>query len=143
MKRRFYRNDDIERRAADRLTELAAKLGRPLTPPIPIELICEQVLGLDLLCDDISALEVEVIFAGLRAKDALVVLNERRRAQMAEKPGLERFTLGHEYGHWDLFVDHAGLNHPSLFGDAGEGAVRYRSSGDELVAVLKILQEDE
>lgn len=99
MRKRFYRHEHIERRAAERLGELASKLGRELAPPIPIELLGEQVLGLDLLWDDIDEMPGEVIFAGLRAGEALVVLNERRRAVLEEKSGLHRFTVGHEFGH--------------------------------------------
>lgn len=143
MRKRFYRHEHIEHRAAERLGELASKLGRELAPPIPIELLGEQVLGLDLLWDDIDEMPGEVIFAGLRASEALVVLNERRRAVLEEKSGLHRFTVGHEFGHWDLFTDHAALNHPALFEGITEGAVKYRSSGENLVAVLKVLQEDD
>lgn len=144
MIQRFFRNNDIERRAECRLTELAACLGRKLEPPIPIELVGEQVLNLDLLWDDIEELPGEVIFAGLRPEASLVILNERRRTEMATKPGLERFTLGHEFGHWDLFVDKATLHHPTLFADdALSGGIVYRSSGSNLVAVVKILQEDD
>ena len=46
---RFYRNEDIEEVAAGRLAELEQHLGRPLTPPIPIDFFVEKVLGLSFL----------------------------------------------------------------------------------------------
>jgi Zn-dependent peptidase ImmA (M78 family) len=143
VKRRFWRNEDIEARAQGRLDELAAKLGKALTPPIPLELLAEQVLGLDFLWDAIDELPGEVILAGLKAKDRLVILNENRKAKFAEHAGLERFTVGHEFGHWDLYTDHATLDHPSLFAEDG-GPVVYRSTpSGKLVAVLKILRDVE
>lgn len=142
MKRRFWRNDAIEARAQQRLDELAAKLGKPLSPPIPLELLAEQVLGLDFLWEPIEELPGEVILGSLEAKERLIVLNENRKATFAKHPGLERFTTGHEFGHWDLYTDHAALDHPSLFSDAG-GPVVYRSTpSGKLVEVLKILRED-
>ncbi len=139
---RFYRNQRIEELAERRLGELAARLGEPLPVPIPIDLVGEQVLGLDFLWEPIEELPGEVILAGLRAPDRLIVLNERRRGLFAEKPGLERFTKGHEMGHWDLYVDRATLDYPMLFRTGEEARVVYRSSPAGEVAVLKRLLAD-
>lgn len=78
-------------------------LGKPVEPPIPLEIIAEQLLGLDLLWEEIEELPGELIYGGLRMDDKLIVLNEKRRALFEQKPGLERSTKGHEMGHWDLF----------------------------------------
>ncbi|MCG3132817.1 MAG: hypothetical protein FLDDKLPJ_03683 [Phycisphaerae bacterium] len=140
MKKRFYRNDDIEALAEQRLAELERILERPLSPPIPIDLVGEQVLGLQILWDDIEELPGEIIFGGIMPKERLVILNDRRKAEFAEKPGLERSTKGHEMGHWDLFVDKATLDHPALF-DMGDGPFSLRSCHGGEAAVLKKLRE--
>jgi hypothetical protein len=100
---KFYRNAAIEERAEQRIAELEAILGKPVEPPIPLELIAEQLLGLDILWEEIDELPGELIYGGLRIEERLIVMNEKRRALFEEKPGLERSTKGHEMGHWDLF----------------------------------------
>ena len=42
-------------------------------------------------------------------------MNDKHRTLFDTKPGLERFTKGHEMGHWDLFIDQGALEHPTLF----------------------------
>lgn len=140
MRKRIHRNDDIEKLAEQRLAELERYLGKPLTPPIPIDLLGEQILGLQLLWDDIEELPGEIIFGAIMPKDRLIILNERRKAEFAAKPGLERSTKGHEMGHWDVFVDKATLDHPVLF-DTGSGPFSLRSCHGGEAAVLKILRE--
>ena len=100
---KFYRNAAIEERAEQRIAELEALLGRAVEPPIPLELIAEHMLGLDILWEEIEELPGELIYGGLRMEEKLIVLNEKRRGLFEEKPGLERSTKGHEMGHWDLF----------------------------------------
>lgn len=100
---KFYRNDAIEERAEQRIVELEKLLGKPVEPPISLELIAEHLLGLDILWEEIEELPGELIFGGLRMDQKLIVMNERRRVLFEEKPGLERSTKGHEMGHWDLF----------------------------------------
>lgn len=100
---KFLRNDAIEQRAEQRIAELEQLLGKSVEPPIPLEIIAEQLLGLDLLWEEIEELPGELIYGGLRMDDKLIVLNETRRALFDQKPGLERSTKGHEMGHWDLF----------------------------------------
>src|SRR5438128_1151549 len=112
---KIYRNQQIEDRAEERLTQLQRRLGRPLTPPVAIDLVAEQVLGLDFLWEPIDELPSEVILGGLIPDRRLIVLNENRRTLFEAKPGLERSTKGHEMGHWDLFVDRGRLQHPALF----------------------------
>ena len=46
---KFYRNQTIEILAEARLAELGRLLDQSLDPPIPIDLLAEQVLGLDFL----------------------------------------------------------------------------------------------
>ena len=139
---RILRNQEIEEIAQSRLAELERLLGRPLAPPIPIDLIAEKVLGLDFLWEPIDELPGEQILGGLIAKKRLIVLNENRRALFVEKPGLERSTKGHEMGHWDLFIDKSSLDHPTLFDAVEDGPFAYRSSSVGGVAVIKALYSD-
>lgn len=139
---RILRNQEIEEIAALRLAELERRLGRPLSPPIPIDLIAEQVLGLDFLWEAIDELPGEKVFGGLIAKKRLIVLNENRKRLFAEKPGLERSTKGHEMGHWDLFIDTGSLDHPTLFNVDGDGPFAFRSSPAGDVAIIKMLNEE-
>ena len=124
---KFYRNSDIEAQAELRLAELERMLGRPLTPPVPIDLIAEKLLGLDFLWDAIDELPGESILGGLDAPNRLIV-NENRRETFGKHKGLERSTKGHEMGHWDLFIDPSSLDHPTLFDRSDNGPIVYRST---------------
>lgn len=139
---RILRNQEIEEIAQSRLAELQRQLGRPLSPPISIDLIAEKVLGLDFLWEPIDELPGETIFGGLIAKKRLIVLNENRKGLFAEKPGLERSTKGHEMGHWDLFIDKGSLDHPTLFSVGGDGPFAFRSSPAGEVAIIKMLDRN-
>jgi len=136
---KFYRNKKIEDLAERRLAELEQKLGQPVLPPIPMDAVGEQILGLNFLWEEIEELPGEIIFGALNPKARLVILNESRRAIFEDKPGLERSTKGHELGHWDLFIDKTSLDHPTLPG-FDEGAFVRRRSGIGEVEVLKILK---
>jgi Zn-dependent peptidase ImmA (M78 family) len=112
---RFYRNQDIEDLAAERLSQLARILARPLAPPISIDLLAEHVLGLDFLWEAIDELPRETVLGALHPHKRLIIMNDKHRTLFNTKPGLERFTKGHEMGHWDLFIDQGALEHPTLF----------------------------
>ena len=136
---KFYRNEQIEQIAAQRLHEFGQKLARPLSFPLDIELFGELVLGLSILWEEIEELPGEEVLAGLRAADRLIVMNERRKKEMEQKPGRRRLTQGHEMGHWDLFVDISKLDHPELFEDTGPEMVAYRSSSGGRVQIIHAL----
>lgn len=138
--KKFYRNKHIEDLADERLQQLERALGDPLTPPIPIDLFAEKVLGLTILWESIEELPGETILGAIIPKERLMVLNEARQYLFEEKAGLERSTIGHECGHWDLFVDQSTLDHPVLFQGIEEvGPFCLRSSLVGDVAVLRIL----
>ena len=133
---KFYRNEQIEQIAEQRLSEFQQKLGRPLSFPIDIELFGDLVLGLSMLWEEIEEMPGEEVLAGLRASDRLIVMNERRKDEMEQKPGRRRLTQGHEMGHWDLFVDVSKLDHPELFDAAASGVFGYRSATGGQVQIL-------
>jgi hypothetical protein len=136
---KFYRNERIEQIAEQRLQEFERKLERPLSFPINIELFGDLVLGLSMLWEEIDELPGEEVLAGLRASDRLIVMNERRKNEMEQKPGRRRLTQGHEMGHWDLFVDKSKLDHPDLFEAAAPAIFAYRSSTGGQVQIMKTL----
>jgi len=136
---KFYRNQEIEKITKARLFQLEQLIGKPLTLPIPVDLLAEKVLELNFLWDHIQELPGEMILAGLYPKDRLIVLNEAHRDLFRQKPGLERSTKGHECGHWDLFIDKATLDHPELFPQEGDRPFALRSSGIGEVEISKIL----
>jgi hypothetical protein len=136
----FYRNAEIEAAVDARLMEMERAMGKPLSLPIPIDYFAEQVLGLDLLWDEVEELPGELILGAILPEKKLIILNERRREHMDACPGLERSTKGHEAGHWDLFVDKATLGHPVLFSQGDDGPFALRSSGVGEVAVIKMLE---
>ena len=134
---KFYRNDAIEERAEQRLAELERLLGKPVEPPVPLELIAEHLLGLDILWEEIEELPGELIYGGLRMEEKLIVLNERRRDLFEAKPGLERSTKGHEMGHWDLFGETDQPGQLVMFEEETTFVRRSVPSGD--VRVMKAL----
>jgi Zn-dependent peptidase ImmA (M78 family) len=89
-----------ERRLENRASELWRR--HRLHPGFDMEQLFDA-LGLSLLWDD---LPIEVLGA-LKPEDSLVILNQRRLADYQATPGLERFTGGHEIGHWVLHSDDA------------------------------------
>lgn len=136
---KFYRNERIEQIAERHLHEFELKLGRPLSLPIDIELFGDLVLGLSMLWEEIDELPGEEVLAGLRAPDRLIVMNERRKQEMEQKPGRRRLTQGHEMGHWDLFVDISKLDQPTLFEAAAPAIFAYRSSTGGQVQIINAL----
>jgi hypothetical protein len=137
---KFYRNQEIEDLAAERLSQLARRLAHPLAPPIPIDLLAEQVLGLDFLWEDIDELPRETVLGALHPHKRLIIMNDKHRTLFDTKPGLERFTKGHEMGHWDLFIDQGALEHPTLFAlDNSSSFTRRRSPVGEVTVMQWLL----
>lgn len=136
-KLRFLRNETIEQITAERIRQYEQKTAKQVRFPVPVENIVEQVLGLSFDWDEIDEQPGELILGGLDAKSRLILLNEKHLPLFEEKPGLERSTIGHEAGHWDVDIDRAKLGQPSLFGEAEEPIVhRHASKTDRLVEVL-------
>lgn len=140
---RFYRNVQIEQLAERRLAEFEQRLRRPLTPPIDVELFGELVFDLSILWEEIEELPGEQVLGALRPAEKQLVVNEKRRSLFDSKPGLLRFTEGHEMGHWDLFVDESKLDHPDLFPPVADQVFAFRSSAGGRVQVLNALLSTE
>lgn len=142
----YLRNETIEDITTQRIRAYEAKAGVTVTLPVPLDQIVEQVLGLDFDWDVIEEQPGEQILGGLDAVNRKILLNEKHLPLFKEKPGLERSTIGHEAGHWDLDVDRAKLAHPMLPGiDVAPCFVhRHAAKSDRLIEVLftKAMQDD-
>ncbi len=137
---RFWRNDHIERRAEERLAQLAQSLGRPISPPIPVDLFIEHVLNLDVLWDVIEERPGEMILGAINPRARQIVVNEKHADLLGQRPGLERFTKLHEGGHWDLLIDQGAIDHPELLEhDDIDGPVSFRHSRGGMLHVLTAL----
>lgn len=142
----FMRRFDLANMTTEQIDEITAlrihqyeiRCGTSVSFPIPIENIVEQVLGLDFDWVDIEEQPGEQILAGLVPEERRVVLNSRHVELFESKPGLERSTIGHEAGHWDIDIDRTSLHHPSLPGMdiTPELVCRHSSNSDMLAKVL-------
>jgi hypothetical protein len=132
------RNEVIEDVTAQRIREYERKHGVPVSLPVPVEEIVEQVLGLDFDWDVIDERPGEQILGGLDAVGLKILLNEKHADLFEQTPGLLRSTIGHEAGHYDIDIDRAGLLHPTLPGfDLTPGTVkRHASKTAKVIEVL-------
>src|SRR5262245_43229341 len=109
---KYLKNEVIENVTAKRIREYEARVGVTVQLPVPIEKVVEQVLELDFEWDVIEEQPGEQILGGLIAAERKIILNEKHVGLFKEKPGLQRSTIGHEAGHWDIDIDRAKLFHP-------------------------------
>jgi hypothetical protein len=142
---KFLRNTAIEAITGQRIREYESKAGVPVSLPVPIEKIVEQVLGLRFDWDEIEEQPGETILGGLVVEQRKILLNEKHLGLFKEKPGLERSTVGHEAGHWDIDVDRAKALHPTLPGFEISSVVvkRLSTKSKLLVEVLNRAMTDD
>jgi hypothetical protein len=135
---KYLKNEVIEDVTARRIREYEARAGVLVALPVPIEQIVEQVLGLDFEWDVIEEQPGEQILGGLIAAERKIVLNEKHLPLFEAKPGLERSTIGHEAGHWDIDIDRAKLFHPTFPGFEIQPSVvkRHAKKADRVIEVL-------
>lgn len=113
--RRYWRRAEVELAAWRALLLLERRLGRPLSPPVDVDLVGELVYGLRWDWDVIPEPPGKVIWAGLVPDERRIVMNERHLETYRRNEGLERFTKAHELGHWVCHVpgvDRAALPGP-------------------------------
>jgi len=125
----------IDEITAMRIRQYEQLSGASVKLPVPVENIVEQVLKLDFDWIDIDEREGEQILAGLVPEQKRIVLNSRHLNLFAEKPGLERSTIGHEAGHWDIDIDRTSLHHPHLPGFDIQDSVVRRQTADNSILV--------
>ncbi|MBD3375761.1 hypothetical protein GF406_12055 [candidate division KSB1 bacterium] len=135
---KFYRNKDIEQITSIRLAEYQDKYGDIGVPPVPIELIIENLFDLHIVWEEIGGIGTDSTFGALRKVNREILINEHKKHLFDEKPGLLRFTFGHELGHWDLFVDKSTLDHPRF---EGFDIVPHFSYRDTIKGKIEIIKE--
>lgn len=141
MRRHDLSNMDttvIDEVTAMRLRQYEELAGSKIEFPVPVEQVVERVLDLNFDWIEIEERSGEQILAGLIPEQRRIVLNTKHLDLFEEKPGLERSTIGHEAGHWDIDIDRTSLHHPSLPGfDMQDSVVRRQGTEEDvLVEVL-------
>jgi len=127
---KFWRNDELEALTAARLAEYAHKADCKVEPPVPVEKVAEVLFDIRFCYEPLDVPEGLFVPAALLPETRTIIVNERHRPVFTEKPGLERFSVGHELGHWDLFEKDKDTRTGSLFGASdAEGMVHYRTAG--------------
>ncbi len=116
MPLKFLRNEAIEAKTSSRIRRYESLTKTTVRLPVPVDKVVEQVLGLSISWDEIEERQGEMTFGGLLVRTKSIVLNEKHLKLFEEKPGLERSTIGHEAGHWDLENRSEALT-ASLFND--------------------------
>lgn len=129
------RTRSIDAITAMRIRQYEQLTGTPVSLPVPIEKIVERILGLDFDWVEIEEQPGEQILAGLIPEERRIVLNSRHLDLFQKKPGLERSTIGHEAGHWDIDIDRTSLHHPRLPGFEMHTSVVRRQAADRNVLV--------
>lgn len=142
---KYLRNEAIEEATAIRIRQYEALTGELVSFPVPIERVVERVLGLDFDWDEIEEGPGEQILGGLHVASRKILLNTNHIRTFEANPGLERSTIGHEAGHWDIDIDRSHLAHPTLPGiDLGPHVVhRHARKSDLLVKVLDRAMRDD
>jgi len=108
--------DEIETASAELLQNALAQDLWQGEAPVPVELLAEGLRGLQFDWVALTAGDPQTTLLGaLHAGHRKIYLNESQRALFDQTPGLERFTIAHELGHFDLHVDRA-QQHQALLG---------------------------
>jgi hypothetical protein len=124
----YLSQDDVEKRAASMLRRYSRKTGREVTPPVEVDLIGEMLCGLRWEYD---LIEDKSTLAALYPESQVVTLNELFADRFDEISGFDRFTKGHEIGHWVLHVDDPGESTPPLDEGAKGERVFCRDGSDD------------
>ena len=135
---KIVRNEVIEDVTASRIRQYEEMTGKEVKFPVPIERIIEKVLELDFDYDEIEEHHGEQILGALDVENRKILVNTKHEALFQKTPGLERSTIGHEAGHWDMDVDRASLMHPTLpgFEIKTEIVKRHAKKADRFIEVL-------
>lgn len=98
----IIKNVEIENIVSLRIKEYEERKGRINSYKIPIEDIIIDA-GLSLEYEEINENPGEKFLAGLDVETRAVIINSKHSQLFSDKPGLERSTMAHELGHWDIF----------------------------------------
>lgn len=115
----FIPDSVIEKRALRLLKEHEERWGVRVSLPIPVELIVERTLGLNLTWVEVQESADEIILARIDPDyfgRPTIQMNERQRQHFNDYFGTEAFSIGHEGGHWVFHYDRGRSNQASLPG---------------------------
>ena len=101
----YFSQPMLEARASRLLLEYVKRCGVCQVPPVPVEDIAERFLDLGLLWDEVPEPPGCVVLAKIVPAQRLIVFNEAHRDRYERTPNLERTTLAHEIGHWELHLE--------------------------------------
>lgn len=87
--------------------------------PIPVEAIVEHTLQLGIEWAEMKDNGGNA-WGGLYPASRTIRLNEAYLATFEDCPGLERFTVAHEIGHWELHIEKGAVGQPTLFDSCEE-----------------------
>ena len=87
-----------------------------LEPGFDIEALADR-LGLGLLWEAVPDSDGGAVLGMLDPNKGRIILNELRLAELEANPGLRRYTIGHELGHWLFHAQAARSGSLSLFHD--------------------------
>lgn len=138
----IIKNIVIKNLVEERISEYEGRNGAIQGFRIPVEGIVEDA-GLKLSYDEIEENPGEQILGGFNTEDLTITINQKYRSLFNEKPGLERFTVAHELGHWDIFIKSSkDKNYTFDFGSYSQ-AISYRNSKSGKLAILANFWHDD
>ncbi|MCL4519854.1 MAG: ImmA/IrrE family metallo-endopeptidase [Thaumarchaeota archaeon] len=118
-----FGNQILEQKAAELLRCFARQRQWSPSLPVPVDSIIEHTLDLCIDYDTLEESPGTLVWGCIQPARKTITLNESHVQTFQDCPGLERFTLGHEVGHWVMHVDHDALSQASLFGSSPESIV--------------------
>lgn len=115
----FIPDAALERRALRLLREHEEICGEQIRLPVPVDLIVQRTLKLNVTWVEIEEPAGEIILARL-TPDYLgkptIQMNQRRLAHFDEYFGTEAYSLAHEGGHWIFHYNRGGSTQPPIPG---------------------------
>lgn len=89
---------NVENRTMEILYEYGSRIGKPIVPPIPVEMIAEKLLGYHVeLCSD-GLYDNPTLLGGIYFNGKVIRIN----GAIENQEGRYNFTIAHEIGHFKL-----------------------------------------
>lgn len=110
---------DVETHASDLLAEYSRRTGKPVRLPVPIELIIEHALDLDIAWEPLLERDGHDIASKIEEPSygtpcRIVMNDDYVTTEFQEHPGLIETALAHEAGHGHLHIDHGQIYQMAL-----------------------------
>lgn len=110
-----FSNNILERKASELIRRYACQRKWIPSLPLPVDSLIEHTLDLCIEYDAIDEPVGTIIWGCIEPDRRTITLNQNHAGTFAGCPGLERFTLGHEVGHWVMHIDQGELSQSCLF----------------------------